>query len=570
MRLTGGAALARALASAGVTDLFGVPAGKLGPFAKAVAEDGRFRVVGTRHEAAAAWMATACFHATGRVAVCFGECGPGSLNLASGLGSAHNNNLAVLALTTGNPSHLTYPFRGMFMDLDERTAFAAVTKWSATADTASRLPELARTAIAKALGGRPGPVHLEVPADVLAAEIELDPGELEVPLERIVHPPRVPDPALVRQAASLLREATRPLVISGGGVVHAGATADLRALVDRLGAAATTTQMGLGVVSTTDARFFGHGGIVGGESVVRALREADVVLAVGCRFSSWLWEGSTPLVDSVAGQRVVHVDVDPSAIGKLVQVDVGIVGDAREVIVALRTELGEGQPADTEAWIASLVTLHLEHRAALVRDEAPDDALHPGIAAAALGEALPEDALVTFDGGHTTFWSNDLTPATEPRTRFHEPGMAHLGFGLPYALGLQLLHPGRPVVNITGDGAFGFTLAELDTARRHGLPVVTAVMDNAAWGVIGFGQRRQGFELGTELAGTRYAEIARAFGCHGEEVAAAEEIGPALERAFASGLPAVIDVRVRFEPHPSLPRFAQVGKLTAPVERRHP
>jgi acetolactate synthase-1/2/3 large subunit len=138
--------------------------------------------------------------------------------------------------------------------------------------------------------------------------------------------------------------------------------------------------------------------------------------------------------------------------------------------------------------------------------------------------------------------------------------MAHLGFGLPYSLALQLLHPGRPVLNVTGDGAFGFTLAELDTARRYGLPVVNIVMNNASWGVIAFGQQRQGFELGTALEGTRYAEIARAFGCHGEEVRGADEIGPALERALASRLPAVIDVHVRFEPHPSLARFAGIGR----------
>jgi acetolactate synthase-1/2/3 large subunit len=199
------------------------------------------------------------------------------------------------------------------------------------------------------------------------------------------------------------------------------------------------------------------------------------------------------------------------------------------------------------------------HRAALVPND-PGDPLHPGVATAALSDVLPGGALVVYDGGHTTFWSNDLIPATESRTRFHEPGMAHLGFGLPYSLALQLLHPDRAVVNVTGDGAFGFTLAELDTARRYRLPVVNVVMNNSSWGVIGFGQRRQGFELETALEGTRYAEIARAFGCHGEEVRESDEIEPALERALASRLPAVIDVRVRFEPHPSLARFAGIGR----------
>jgi acetolactate synthase-1/2/3 large subunit len=186
--------------------------------------------------------------------------------------------------------------------------------------------------------------------------------------------------------------------------------------------------------------------------------------------------------------------------------------------------------------------------------------MHPAALADELGRALPRDALATYDGGHTTFWSNDLTPALEPRTRFHDPGMAHLGFGLPYALALRAAHPGRPVVNVTGDGAFGFTLAELDTARRLGLPVVTVIHDNAAWGVIRFGQERAGFELDTALEGTDYAAVARAFGCHGERVTELGEVRPALDRALASGLPAVVDVGTRFVPHPSLPRFAAMGR----------
>jgi thiamine pyrophosphate-dependent acetolactate synthase large subunit-like protein len=159
-------------------------------------------------------------------------------------------------------------------------------------------------------------------------------------------------------------------------------------------------------------------------------------------------------------------------------------------------------------------------------------AMHPAALAREIGAALPVDALAVFDGGHTTFWSNDLTPVTAPRTRFHEPGMSHLGFGLPYALALQAVHPGRPVALITGDGSFGFTLNELDTARRQRLPVLVVVHNNEAWGIIRAGQRKAlDFELGTDLSGTDYAAVARGFGCHGERVLAPQEVRPAMERA---------------------------------------
>ena len=167
------------------------------------------------------------------------------------------------------------------------------------------------------------------------------------------------------------------------------------------------------------------------------------------------------------------------------------------------------------------------------------------------------DALAVYDGGHTTFWSNDLTPVRDVRTRFHDPGMSQLGFGLPYALALQSQHPGRPVFNITGDGSFGFTLQELDTARRYRLPVITIIHNNAAWGIIRAGQRKQlDFELGTDLEGTDYAAIARGFGCHGETVDAPGEVAAAIARALACGLPAVIDCRTRFVPHPACRRSA--------------
>jgi acetolactate synthase-1/2/3 large subunit len=554
----GGAALARALVSSGVQELFGVPAGKLGPFLRAVAADPRIRPVGTRHEAAAAWMAAATFHATGRLAACYGEMGPGAHNLVGGLGTARANGLAVLVLTSGAPTHLGSAAPGLTMAADVPGLMRATTKWSAVADSAGAIPGLVRAAVSEALSGRPGPVYLELPADVLAASAELRPADLDAP------PDRRRAPALsaadVERAAQLLAGATRPLVVAGGGVVLEDSGQELRALVRRLGAAATATQMGLGTVSTADPAFFGHGGLVGGEPVLRALREADVVLLAGCRASSWLWEGSAPALGG-AGRQVIHLDVEPgAAVGVLPESTLVLAGSVRDGLSSLLAALADGTPGADPGWIAALVADHRAHATLLFAGADDAGAMHPALLAREIADWLPEDALVVYDGGHTTFWSNELTPALEPRTRFHDPGMAHLGFGLPYALALQLAFPRRTVVNVTGDGAFGFTLAELDTARRHGLPVVTVIHDNAAWGVIRFGQERAGFEVGTGLEGTDYAAIARAFGCHGERVDDVADVRPALDRALASGLPAVVDVSTRFVPHPSLPHFAAMGR----------
>jgi thiamine pyrophosphate-dependent acetolactate synthase large subunit-like protein len=343
--------------------------------------------------------------------------------------------------------------------------------------------------------------------------------------------------------------------------VAAEATTQLRSLAAGLDAAVVVTQMGIGALASDDPHLVGQGGVVFGDSVLRALREADVVLAVGCRFSSWLWDGMHPAGAENPEQQLVHLDRDPTVIGRLRPATVGLVGDARAVLDQLLQALpGAGRRSDP-VWRAGLRAEHLAHGAhvaALGADE--DGVMHPAQLARAIAESLPADALVVYDGAHTSFWSNDLTPVPGPRTRFHDPGSGHLGFGVPYANALALLEPERPVIEITGDGAFGFTVAELDTAVRYGLRAVHVIHDNQAWGVIAQSQKRLGFELGTELAGTDYAAIARGFGAHGERIGSPQEVGPALERALASGGPAVIDARVRFVPHPGMPRFGAMGR----------
>jgi len=178
-------------------------------------------------------------------------------------------------------------------------------------------------------------------------------------------------------------------------------------------------------------------------------------------------------------------------------------------------------------------------------------------AAVVLGELIADDDLVVLDGGHTAFWSNDFTPAVQPRTVVHEPGMGHLGFAMPCANALALAHPHRRVLTITGDGAFGFSVAELDTARRLGLRTITVIHNNALWGIISVAQRRAGFSMGTDLSGTDYAAVAAGFGCVGIRVENLDDLASAFGEARSSHLPVVLDVRVRFEPHPMLADFGR-------------
>lgn len=561
LRLTGAQALVRLLEGEGVPFAFGIVGGKLGPLLHAISQSPTLRFVGTRHEAAAPMMAAALHAGTGRVAVALGEMGPGALNLAAGAGVAFNNHLAVLLVTTNQHRAAAYPHAGMFMDLDTRALLAPVTKWNAVVHDARRIPELVRTAFREALSGRPGPVHLDIPHDVLGSVCDWPADEFDVGPGRY-RPLTGPRPAAdaVAQAAQLLRSARRPLLVAGGGVVAAGAQGLLRQLAARLAAPVVPTQMALGVVATASAHFIGHGGLIAGEAVRRAFDEADVIVSVGCRFSSWMWDEQGPFARR--HHRLVNVNIDPAALGRPALHSVAMQADAQAALRDLLDAIGDDALAVEPDWLARMKAHRATHEARLA-EMAVDGAagMHPAALAHAIGQALPADALAVFDGGHTSFWSNDLTPVHEVRTRFHDPGMCQLGYGLPYAMALQLAHPARRVFNITGDGAFGFTLQELDSARRNRLPVVTLIHNNAAWGVIRAGQRAQfDFEFGTALDGTDYAAIARGFGCHGETVHRREEVAPAIERALASGLPAVIDCRTEFLPHPAMPAFGRMNR----------
>ena len=560
LRLTGGAALVRALRPENIGCVFGIAGGKIAPLLRAFAEEPGVRYLGVRHEASGAIMAAAIYAATGRMAVTFAELGPGTGNIVAGVSSAYNNRTPLLLITSNNQHAKSYPFTGMFMELDNFALLRPVTKWNAVVHDGLRIPELVRWAFREALTGRRGPVHLDVPQDVLLQTFEFRDDDFDwQPEQYRVTMPVPPHPAQLAAAAALLAGAERPLLIAGGGA--ADASAALRTLAKMLNAPVVATQTGIGAVASDDPLCVGQGGILGGPATLHACRNADVVLAVGCRFSSWMWDGEGPLVGR--HQRLIHIDTDPGVIGSQVPAAIGMVACATLALPALVDALGPllaGPPP--RAWIDDLRAQHAAHRARLAAMAAErTEPMHPAALAAEIGRCLPPDALVAYDGGHTTFWSYDFTPVAEPRTRFNDAGMAQLGAGLPVALALQVAFPERRVVNITADGAFGFTLPELDTARRHGLPVISIIHNNAAWGVIAFGQQRAGFDLGTDLAGTDYAAIARGFGCHGEVVTTPEHFLPALTRALACNLPAVLDCRTSFVPHPMLPTFGQMGQV---------
>ena len=561
VKLTGGEALVRTLMPAGIDTVFGLVGGKLGPLLAALAARPKVRFIGARHEGGAALMAAGHAAATGRLGVVVGECGSGAVNLTPGLAVANADSLSIIAVTSNNQHAMSYPGRGLFADMDTQRLFGPVTKWNAVVHDGRRIPELVHTALREACSGRCGAVHLDVPQDILRGSFEYDERALDASPSsyRVVDGPAAPA-AGITEAVTLLAAAKRPLILAGGGAVQSGAITEVRALVARLGAAVAATQSALGIISSRDPNYIGHATVTSGPAFQLACEEADVVLAVGCRLSPWLWGADGPLPGRSG--RLIHISIDPASLGRHVPLAVALWADARSALAAILAALGDGQPAaESGAWLRKLRAERARYDdtlAALARDAGSP--LHPAALAQELAAQLPERSIVVYDGGHTTFWTNDFTPVAEARTRLHEVGMTQLGFGLPFAVAARLADPTRPVINVTGDGAFGFTLQELDTARRYGLPVVTVIHNNAAWGVIRHSQSHDaGFSLGGDLEGTDYAAIARGFGCFGELVTDRRDLGPALGRALASNRPAVLDCHVRFVPHPRLADFGRMS-----------
>jgi len=563
--LTGAEVLVKALRKEGVDRVFGISGHGVIALVEALRNEDGIEFFSTRHEENAAHMADGSARATGRIGACCATVGSGVANLAAGLYEAHMDSVPVLAVTANVQSHLSYPSVGALEEMDSFAFYKPVTKWNAAVHQWSRIPELVQRAFREALTGKPGPVHLDVPLDILLQKGEAE--DLPAPANyRPMGRPRG-DQSMIEKAAQMLLDAERPLLVAGGGVVASGAWDAFRDLADTLGAAATTTPMGSGCVSSLHPHFFGDGGWLGGNGVMRALQEADVLVAVGCHFSSWMGLGKPPVMPAPSRQKIIQIDADPTQLGKKVPIEIGIAGDAGSVLDDLVSTLKDrrGKGKADEGWVHGLSETYRDYLKSLepmLGEKAGPITM--GRLAREVGEYLSgKDAMVTIDGGMVLLWGFTYLGALDPRRRFFFAGGGHLGCGQPFCNAFKLAFPERPVVNFCGDGAFGMTLQELETAARHNLPVVHVINNDGGWGMCKAGQlafygENANDGIDQDLTCSNYAEIARGFGCHGERVENAEDIRPALDRAFESGKPAVLDVATRLVPHPMFGVMAQV------------
>jgi acetolactate synthase-1/2/3 large subunit len=572
-RITGGQALAEMLKLSNVGPMFGMGGFQLLPFYEAC------RALNLKHhlindERCGAFAADAYAKVTNRPAVADGTLGPGATNLVTGLVESLNAGIPMIVIT--GDANREHAWKNMTQEARQLEVLRPVVKEVIRVEVIKRLPEHVRRAFAVATSGRPGPVLIDVPEDVAhgehdfdASDFWVDPGTLKAQARRTR-----PDAADVTSAAALIAKAERPLILAGGGIHISEAYGALQAMAEAYNIPVAHTMSGKGSIACAhplSAGLFGrYDRIANG-----LIAASDCLIVAGCK----LGEIATKRFALIPpGKPIIHIEIEPTEIGRTTRTDVALAGDARLTLQAIAAELGDGKAAARQraAYVAELPRRMAEWRAgAADRLESRETPINVGRLMGELNKIMPADGIVVADGGFAGHWGG-LMFDTKLAGRHFLPdrGFASIGYGVPGGIGAQLgAGPKRRVVSLTGDGGFNMSLGELETARRVGANFVAVVFNNAASGYVKALQHAvygKGNYQSSDLVEMDYAAIAKGFGCHGVRVSDPEKLAGALREGLDNtSTPTVIDAVVTRDPSKMLPaadnRTLKVQKGDRPV-----
>ncbi|MFX0090142.1 MAG: thiamine pyrophosphate-binding protein [Candidatus Hodarchaeota archaeon] len=561
-QLTGGDVLVNCLIQEKITKVFGIPGDQLYPLLDAIYQNDKIDFVMTRHEQSAAHAADAWARITGSPGVCLGTVGPGAADLIPGVYTAFADSIPMIVVCAQNQSWRINPDHGSTQGLDQQGLFSAITKWQVCISHWKRISMLTQWAFRVATSGRPGPVLIDAPSDVLFEVGNLE--ELETPIlppQRYRAPPPVGNREDIRKAAKLLAEAKLPLIHAGGGVLRANAAESVVILAEHLRAPVTTSPGARGVIPEDHELSF----LTAGYGALATQAEADVVLTIGGKFGDLDFWGKPPAWGEPEDQKLIQIDIDPTMIGLNRPVDLPIIGDAQSTLKILIEEVKSINSVRNET---RNITEYREAQEAWLEDFIKDgksDAvpIHPLRLIQDVRDFFPRDAISVVDGGNIALWSIYLNRIYQPRTFLWASDSGHLGTGTGYAIGAQLARPDASVFCLTGDGALMFNIQELETMRRLNLPIIIVVANDSAYGMIKAGQKLayDSRFIGVDFFDVRYDKIAQAIDCYGERVTHSKEIKPALQRAVDSGKPALLDVIIDGSINLEPPDFANVAAL---------
>jgi len=526
------------------------------PFYHALPEYPELRHVLVRHEQAAAHAADGYARATGRAGVCVATSGPGATNLVTGLATAHMDSTPVVAITGQVPRAMLG--RDAFQETDIIGITQPITKHSILVEQVDDLADAIREALQVATEGRPGPVLVDIPKDVQQAKAVGRSGGQAVGSKtkgraRLAAPPdRL---TALAYAAGLLVEAQRPLIMAGHGVILSGAYDELRQLAERTGMPVITTLLGISGFPESHPLHLGMPGMHGEVHVNRAIQQADLILGVGLRFDDRV---TGNLAAFARGAKVIHIELDPSEIGKNVATEIGLVGDAREI---LRELLARVTPRGCEAWHEEIESFRRERQESFRGDLSPAGIL------AAIDEAAGGRCTIVSDVGQHQMWVAKLYPYQRPNTHLTSGGLGTMGFAVPAAMGAALARPDEPVWAISGDGGFQMNMQEIATMVQEGIPVKMAVFNN---GYLGMVRQWQQFFHGRRYSATPiwspdYVKLAEAYGIFGRRVERGDQVDEAVREAIAQPGPALVEFLIEQEAN-VFPMIPPGASLSEPIE----
>ncbi|EST27882.1 acetolactate synthase [Streptomycetaceae bacterium MP113-05] len=549
--VTGAQSLIRSLEEVGADTVFGIPGGAILPAYDPMMDSSRVRHVLVRHEQGAGHAATGYAQATGRVGVCMATSGPGATNLVTPIADAHMDSVPLVAITGQVASRSIGT--DAFQEADICGITMPVTKHNFLVTEAADIPRTIAEAFHIASTGRPGPVLVDIAKDALQTQTTFSwPPQQDLPGYRPVTKPHAKQ---IREAARLITGSRRPVLYVGGGVLKAGATAELKVLAELTGAPVTTTLMGIGAFPDSHPQHLGMPGMHGTVAAVTALQKADLIVALGARFDDRV----TGRLDSFAPlAKIVHADIDPAEIGKNRAADVPIVGDAREVvadlIVSVQAEHESGHRGDHAAWWQLLDRWRETYP--LGYDLPEDGSLSPQQVIQRIGRLAPEGTVYATGVGQHQMWAAHYIHYEQPATWLNSGGLGTMGYAVPAALGAKVGVPEKTVWAIDGDGCFQMTNQELATAALNDVPIKVAIINNGAlgmvrqWQTLFYNQRYSHTTLhdgdrGEPSRGTRvpdFVKLAEAMGCVGIRCEDPEQLDAVIEKANSiNDRPVVVD-----------------------------
>ena len=542
--MTGAQAIVRSLEEIGADVVFGIPGGAILPAYDPLYDSEKVRHVLVRHEQGAGHAATGYAQATGRVGVCMATSGPGATNLVTPLADAAMDSVPVVAITGQVGQSLIGT--DAFQEADISGITMPVTKHNFLVSKGEDVPRILAEAFHIASSGRPGPVLVDIPKDVLQNEMVFSwPPEMRLPGYR---PVTKPHGKQIREAARMISAASKPVLYVGGGAIKADASAELIELAELTGIPVVTTLMARGVFPDSHTLHYGMPGMHGSVSAVGALQESDLLIALGARFDDRV----TGKLDSFAqNAKVIHADIDPAEIGKNREADVPIVGDCREVISELSEAIREfrsGQPApDLSEWITELDRLRNTYPLGYGRQS--DGSLSPEYVIERLGALAGPDAIYCAGVGQHQMWAAQFVKYEKPRTWLNSGGLGTMGYSVPAAMGAKMGMPDSEVWSIDGDGCFQMTNQELATCAIENIPIKVALINNGnlgmvrQWQTLFYEKRYSQTDLSTHsLRIPDFVKLSEALGCESIRVEKADEVDDAIKKARAiNDRPVVIE-----------------------------